>query len=196
MFFFFRSSEVFIWSAIWIWSIHLPSFVNILQCSGQPWEGSLVPLGFQQFCWEIWTEGKQTWGNIMMHSANLRKYKQIISFMCFIASKFQDLKSDGSTFISEIQFTPSTGENIGNISCYASNTIGQQAKPCVFTIIPLFPPPSPTNCLVRNITHSQFSVSKINMLWQNKAFVSICCIYFNCMYLGFIRILETLNLIL
>jgi len=70
----------------------------------------------------------------------------------------KDLKSDGSTFISEIQFTPSTGENIGNISCYASNTIGQQAKPCVFTIIPLFPPPSPTNCLVRNITHSQFSV--------------------------------------
>lgn len=55
-------------------------------------------------------------------------------------------------------YTPRRKGDYGSLICFASNSIGKTATPCVFSIVPAGPPSPPVNCTVRNVTSTSISV--------------------------------------
>ncbi|CAH0728394.1 unnamed protein product, partial [Brenthis ino] len=53
---------------------------------------------------------------------------------------------NGST--SELRYTPATERDYGALTCRGTNGVGQQARPCVFQIVPAARPSPPRNCTV------------------------------------------------
>ena len=61
-------------------------------------------------------------------------------------------------------YKATSGDEHGQVLCWASNDLGEQANPCVFHVVPLGSPQPPTNCQVRTTccTPREF--------WQKKSF--------------------------
>ncbi|XP_034833962.2 neural cell adhesion molecule 1-like [Maniola hyperantus] len=53
---------------------------------------------------------------------------------------------NGST--SELRYTPASERDYGALTCRGTNTVGQQAQPCIFQIVPAARPSPPRNCTV------------------------------------------------
>ncbi|KAL0839863.1 hypothetical protein ABMA28_016487 [Loxostege sticticalis] len=53
---------------------------------------------------------------------------------------------------SVLTYTPVADVDYGTLSCRATNLAGQQATPCVYTLLPATRPDPPTNCTVYNLT--------------------------------------------
>ncbi|XP_076314938.1 neural cell adhesion molecule 2-like [Tachypleus tridentatus] len=49
-------------------------------------------------------------------------------------------------------YTPRTKFDYGTLLCWATNTVGVQSYPCIFSVVPTGPPEKPKNCKVCNIT--------------------------------------------
>ncbi|XP_049877454.1 hemicentin-2-like isoform X2 [Pectinophora gossypiella] len=50
--------------------------------------------------------------------------------------------------ISELRYTPASERDYGALTCRGTNTVGGQAQPCVFQIVPAARPSPPRNCTV------------------------------------------------
>ncbi|XP_063367552.1 hemicentin-1-like [Cydia amplana] len=50
--------------------------------------------------------------------------------------------------ISELRYTPASERDYGALTCRGTNSVGIQAKPCVFQIVPAAKPSPPRNCTV------------------------------------------------
>nr|XP_049704446.1 synaptogenesis protein syg-2 [Helicoverpa armigera]XP_049704448.1 synaptogenesis protein syg-2 [Helicoverpa armigera] len=50
--------------------------------------------------------------------------------------------------ISELRYTPASERDYGALTCRGTNTVGRQAQPCVFQIVPAARPSPPRNCTV------------------------------------------------
>ncbi|XP_050354112.1 neural cell adhesion molecule 1-like [Nymphalis io] len=61
---------------------------------------------------------------------------------------------NGST--SELRYTPASERDYGALTCRGTNTVGQQAQPCVFQIIPAARPSPPRNCTVATANDSNW----------------------------------------
>ena len=46
-------------------------------------------------------------------------------------------------------YKATSGDEHGEVLCWASNELGEQQRPCVFHVVPLGPPQAPTDCQVR-----------------------------------------------
>lgn len=55
-----------------------------------------------------------------------------------------------SHLTSVASYAPRTKYGYGELYCWASNKVGEQHKPCVFTIIPAGPPEAIHDCLIGN----------------------------------------------
>jgi len=67
--------------------------------------------------------------------------------------KIQPIKNVVSTKMKSIAiYAPRTKFGYGQLLCWASNKIGIQKQPCVFSVVPAGPPDPLTNCIVDNIT--------------------------------------------
>ncbi|EEC08287.1 sidestep protein, putative [Ixodes scapularis] len=53
---------------------------------------------------------------------------------------------------SSAYYTPRRKADYGSLICFASNSVGKTATPCVFSILPAGPPNPPVNCSVPNVT--------------------------------------------
>ncbi|XP_037916377.1 nephrin isoform X1 [Hermetia illucens] len=58
-------------------------------------------------------------------------------------------------------YTPMTEHDYGTLLCWATNEIGSQSEPCIYTIIPAGEPDPLTNCTVLNQTSHSFQVECI-----------------------------------
>ncbi|CAG9860290.1 unnamed protein product [Phyllotreta striolata] len=56
--------------------------------------------------------------------------------------------------VSILRFTPGS-DDVESLSCWASNSVGRQQRPCLFFITPAEAPESPKSCLVRNATNGE-----------------------------------------
>ncbi|XP_056634796.1 hemicentin-2 [Diorhabda sublineata] len=63
-------------------------------------------------------------------------------------------KMENQGNVSILHFTPGSPD-VESLACWATNSVGRQAKPCLFIIVPAEPPESPRSCLVRNATHGE-----------------------------------------
>ena len=63
---------------------------------------------------------------------------------------------DGTTSIAT--YVPRTEFDYGTLYCWATNSIGSQTDPCVFTVIPAGPPDAPKNCTILNVTEESVRV--------------------------------------
>ena len=45
-------------------------------------------------------------------------------------------------------YKPTSGDEHGEVLCWASNDLGEQSKPCVFHVVPLGTPQPPIDCQV------------------------------------------------
>ncbi|GIY75656.1 uncharacterized protein CDAR_560541 [Caerostris darwini] len=55
-------------------------------------------------------------------------------------------------------YRPHSDDDYGSIICWASNDVGRQREPCVFTVIPAGPPEPLQNCSVVNYTEDSLQV--------------------------------------
>ncbi|XP_054154374.1 nephrin-like [Oppia nitens] len=62
---------------------------------------------------------------------------------------------------STLTYIPKTKRDFGQISCRATNSVGQQQDPCIFSIVAAGLPGSPTSCLVVNQTSTDITVDCI-----------------------------------
>ena len=47
-------------------------------------------------------------------------------------------------------YKPTSGDEHGQVLCWATNDLGEQKEPCVFNVVPLGSPSPPTDCQVRD----------------------------------------------
>ncbi|XP_026315160.1 neural cell adhesion molecule 1-like [Hyposmocoma kahamanoa] len=65
--------------------------------------------------------------------------------------------ANGST--SELSYRPQSERDYGALSCRGTNSVGRQAEPCIFQIVPAARPTAPRNCSLQASNHSTDSVS-------------------------------------
>eukprot|EP00095_Tigriopus_kingsejongensis_P007812 snap_masked-scaffold204_size260821-processed-gene-1.10 protein:Tk07812 transcript:snap_masked-scaffold204_size260821-processed-gene-1.10-mRNA-1 annotation:"neural cell adhesion molecule 2-like" len=56
-------------------------------------------------------------------------------------------------------YKPTSGDQHGEVLCWASNDLGEQLKPCVFHVVPLGAPQAPRDCQISNHTASTIEVT-------------------------------------
>ena len=61
-------------------------------------------------------------------------------------------KSNGSACQSVLRYTARSDHQFGQLYCWARNSMGLMAVPCVFSVIPATPPDPPLHCAVTNQT--------------------------------------------
>nr|XP_023016282.1 hemicentin-2-like [Leptinotarsa decemlineata] len=61
-------------------------------------------------------------------------------------------KMENQGNVSILHFTPGS-DDIESLACWASNSVGRQASPCLFHIVPAEAPESPKSCTLRNASH-------------------------------------------
>ncbi|KAJ0179571.1 hypothetical protein K1T71_005283 [Dendrolimus kikuchii] len=59
---------------------------------------------------------------------------------------------EGKEGRSVLTYVPVADVDYGTLSCHAANLAGQQAAPCLYTLLPATRPDQPTNCTVYNLT--------------------------------------------
>jgi hypothetical protein len=73
---------------------------------------------------------------------NLNNSIEILPIRNFISSKMKSIAI----------YSPRTKFGFGQLLCWASNSIGMQKEPCVYTVIAAGPPDPVTNCIVGNVS--------------------------------------------
>lgn len=58
-----------------------------------------------------------------------------------------------------LEFKPQSENDYGTVLCWGLNSIGTQAEPCVFQVVPAGKPEPLTNCTVVNQTQYSFQVT-------------------------------------
>ncbi|TRY71530.1 hypothetical protein TCAL_11940 [Tigriopus californicus] len=56
-------------------------------------------------------------------------------------------------------YKPTSGDQHGEVLCWASNDLGEQLKPCVFHVVPLGAPQAPRDCQISNHSASTIEVT-------------------------------------
>ncbi|KOB71114.1 Uncharacterized protein OBRU01_14281 [Operophtera brumata] len=69
-----------------------------------------------------------------------------------------EMYANKSTGRSILTYTPVSETDYGTLTCRATNLAGQQAAPCVYTLLPATRPDPPTNCTVYNLTHDSLDL--------------------------------------
>jgi len=59
---------------------------------------------------------------------------------------------------SVVEWMPDLSQSLTIVTCSATNSVGTQVSPCVFSVMSQYPPQPPDNCILTNITHAQFTV--------------------------------------
>lgn len=57
-----------------------------------------------------------------------------------------------------LTYTPVSEIDYGTLSCRATNLVGQQVAPCMYTLLPATIPDPPSNCTVYNLTHDSLDL--------------------------------------
>lgn len=73
---------------------------------------------------------------------NLNNSLEIVPVKNFITSRLKSVSI----------YSPRTKFGYGQLLCWASNKVGMQKQPCVFTVIPAGPPDPVTNCVIGNVS--------------------------------------------
>ncbi|XP_066989597.1 LOW QUALITY PROTEIN: neural cell adhesion molecule 1-like [Macrobrachium rosenbergii] len=60
---------------------------------------------------------------------------------------------------SRLRYLPEKTQDYGTLHCWGSNAVGNQAKPCIFTVKPAGVPSAPLNCTVSNQTWESVEVT-------------------------------------
>jgi len=60
---------------------------------------------------------------------------------------------------SAVKYTPKNEMDFGTLVCWASNSVGAGAPPCVYHLLPIGPPEPPLACSASNVTYSTVKVS-------------------------------------
>jgi len=60
--------------------------------------------------------------------------------------------------MSVASYTPKSEIDYGTLSCWASNEVGDQKRPCIFHVIPAGPPDPVSGCQVKNKTFTSLSL--------------------------------------
>ncbi|KAJ3648204.1 hypothetical protein Zmor_020024 [Zophobas morio] len=63
--------------------------------------------------------------------------------------------------VSELMYTPASQRDYGTLTCWGSNSIGRQAEPCVFQVVPAAKPSPLTNCTLRAATNHTSDVLEV-----------------------------------
>ena len=63
---------------------------------------------------------------------------------------------------SVVSYTPKTEMDFGSLACWASNSVGSAALPCVYLLVPIGPPDPPSRCSASNVTYSTVKVQSRN----------------------------------
>ena len=82
-------------------------------------------------------------------------------------SNYQDSDVTISGTKSAVKYTPKNEMDFGTLVCWASNSVGAGAPPCVYHLLPIGPPEPPLACSASNVTYSTVKVS-----WVRGAIVS------------------------
>ena len=84
-------------------------------------------------------------------------------------SNYQDSDVTVSGTKSVVKYTPKNEMDFGTLVCWASNSVGAGAPPCVFHLLPIGPPEPPLACSASNVTYSTVKVCRYNL----------CCLVFD-----------------
>ena len=79
-----------------------------------------------------------------------------------IVSPWQDSDVTVSGARSVVSYTPKTEMDFGSLACWASNSVGSAALPCVYLLVPIGPPDPPSRCSASNVTYSTVKVQSRN----------------------------------
>ena len=63
---------------------------------------------------------------------------------------------------SVVSYTPKTEMDFGSLACWASNSVGSAALPCVYLLVPIGPPDPPSRCSASNVTYSTVKLQSRN----------------------------------
>ncbi|XP_068896436.1 protein turtle homolog A-like isoform X3 [Tenebrio molitor] len=63
--------------------------------------------------------------------------------------------------VSELMYTPASQRDYGTLTCWGKNSIGKQAEPCVFQVVPAAKPSPLTNCTLRTATNHSSDVLEV-----------------------------------
>ncbi|XP_008195943.1 hemicentin-2 isoform X1 [Tribolium castaneum] len=63
--------------------------------------------------------------------------------------------------VSELMYTTSSQRDYGTLTCWGKNSIGRQAEPCVFQVVPAAKPSPLTNCTLRAATNHSSDVLEV-----------------------------------
>ena len=69
---------------------------------------------------------------------------------------------------SVVSYTPKSEMDFGSLACWASNSVGSAALPCVYLLVPIGPPDPPSRCSASNVTYSTVKVQSRNCEEQEK----------------------------
>ena len=78
-------------------------------------------------------------------------------------SNYQDSDVTVSGTKSVVKYTPKNEMDFGTLVCWASNSVGAGAPPCVFHLLPIGPPEPPLACSASNVTYSTVKVCRYNL---------------------------------
>lgn len=53
----------------------------------------------------------------------------------------------------QLTYRPTSQKEYGTLTCWATNSIGRQAEPCVFQVVPASKPSPPTNCTLKSVNN-------------------------------------------
>ena len=73
-------------------------------------------------------------------------------------SNYQDSDVTVSGTKSVVKYTPKNEMDFGSLVCWASNSVGAGAPPCVYHLLPIGPPEPPLACSASNVTYSTVKV--------------------------------------
>jgi hypothetical protein len=87
--------------------------------------------------------------------------------VAYIASPFQDrFTVEANEGRSVLTYTPVADVDYGTLACRATNLAGQQATPCVYTVMPATRPDPPSNCTVYNLTDDSLDLMCLAGMWN------------------------------
>ena len=84
--------------------------------------------------------------------------KILLVHYLFLISPWQDSDVTISGTKSVVKYTPKNEMDFGTLICWASNSVGPGAPPCVYHLLPIGPPEAPVSCSASNVTYSTVKV--------------------------------------
>ena len=83
-------------------------------------------------------------------------------------SNYQDSDVTVSGTKSVVKYTPKNEMDFGSLVCWASNSVGAGAPPCVYHLLPIGPPEPPLACSASNVTYSTVKVQSCGLVLRTQ----------------------------